>query len=218
MLSFLSPNAAQLREAINAKANAEREVQRLNKRIESMKEDERLAAKERTKRQEEKARQDEEEKYELGRQHKKELDEAQDQLESAKKAAADAKADLERERKRFEKEREADEEHFYATVNARVEELTRAAKDEARREVESELADSWNFANEAHSEASEFKGENAGLKETIAAQAEQLKNYSEFVKVVLAKIPEVDLSSFNINVDVPTPEVVVNNHGNKSGK
>lgn len=55
---------------------------------------------------------------------------------------------------------------------------------------------------------------------TIQALKTDLKTHDELIRFVMTKLPSVDLSKFNINIDVPTPEVVVvgRKGGNQSKK
>ena len=55
--------------------------------------------------------------------------------------------------------------------------------------------------------ASTAEAEEKGV--VVSSLQGQLKDYREFVQFAMEKLPNVDLSKFNINVDIPSPEVTV---------
>ncbi len=103
--------------------------------------------------------------------------------------------------------------HEVAETILRDELTAKAAnlKAEARREVEGEVEALKQKVSDAEAFASGAAGENTELRTSLAAHVTQVASYKELVTAILAKLPNVDMSKFNVNVDIAPADVTVVN-------
>lgn len=102
-----------------------------------------------------------------------------------------------------------------AVKKARLEEQTKALESNTKLEVKVAVAEGNAKTEAARADAAE------SLVESIEGLLEDANdNHSDFTKLILAKIAEVKLDKFAINVEMPSPEVTVinSNGGNKGGE
>lgn len=124
-------------------------------------------------------------------------------------AAIQHKEEVARLTERAEKAETRAEERFNEKLNLAVSK----AQYDTKNKYEAEIVELKDLANEFAEEAAEERGRN-GEKDTVIKSLEsQIANYTKFVEFAMNKLPEVDLSNFNINVDVPPSEVTVVTQG-----
>jgi predicted nucleic acid-binding Zn-ribbon protein len=102
-------------------------------------------------------------------------------------------------------------------VQARALEVTYNAEYEANLKVEKEVDKLKSDVARETAQAAAAQALVGELKNSVARLESNVQDYREFVMFILTKLPEVDLSKFNINIDVPAAEVkVVSNNQKKS--
>lgn len=99
------------------------------------------------------------------------------------------------------------------TIATRVAEQTAVARLEIEEQYVNELNEVQSLAitEVARADAAEARAEEKD--EVIKELKSQLKDYREFVQFAMEKLPTVDMSKFNVNVDMPSPEVTVVSQG-----
>lgn len=100
-----------------------------------------------------------------------------------------------------------------AVRKARLEEQTKSLESNTKLEVKVAVAEGKALTEAARADAAE------SLVESIEGLLDNANdNHADFTKLILAKIAEVKLDKFAINVEMPSPEVtVINQGGNKGG-
>lgn len=133
--------------------------------------------------------------------------------EDAKRAEERAGAISER------NEAEVDEElaRLDSIVEDRVAEKVATERTKIRAEFEKKIDELKDAAADAEVETAAAVATSEEKENTIVSLTKQVEQYGEFVKFVMTKLPTVDLSKFNINVEVPAAEVTVVG-GNQGGK
>lgn len=194
MLSFLFPHVADIKATEADKKTAEKKVTTLENTVERMREDAK-----------ETARRNAESDYLSKRDHERTVDSFEYQIKGLKTQIQDA------EERADKAEEDADDE-----VERRVENATLNVEATVRKEVAKEVDGLKSDVARETAQAAAAQSEAKEKTETISILREELTEYQEFVKYIADKLPSVDMSKFNINVDVPSPEVtVVSNGGGK---
>lgn len=106
-----------------------------------------------------------------------------------------------------EKDRQHEVALKFVTECSRVDRMT--AKADARREAEAELEIAKQTASSAEARAAAFEAANVELQASLAAHIEQVTAFRGVIDLLVGKLPNVDLSKFNVNVDIAPAEVNV---------
>lgn len=106
-----------------------------------------------------------------------------------------------------EKDRQHEAALKFVTESSRVDRMT--AKADARKEVEAELENAKQIASAAEARAAAFEAANVELQNSLTAHVAQVTAFRGVIDLLAGKLPNVDLSKFNVNVDIAPAEVNV---------
>lgn len=133
-------------------------------------------------------------------------------VRKAKLEAEDAVGDLERAEERYA----ADVDFILARHQEEMDAVQTEAELAARAKVAKEVDELKAEAAEETARAAAAASRAAEQEAVVKGLTAQLENYNKFVTTILTKVPNVDLSKFNIEVAVPPTEVTVVS-GNQGG-
>lgn len=141
--------------------------------------------------------------------HDDEIYEIRRSAERRVKNAEDKNVDLERQVKNLNTELAETREITDETIQKRVLEATYNAEIEAMLKVEKEVDTLKADVARETAQSGAAQAEVKILNKTVDGLRSDIKAYQEFVQFVLTMLPKVDMSKFNINVEVPKTEVTV---------
>lgn len=160
----------------------------------------------------------------LKREHRREIDELTYEKSRGSRLDNDLVEDAEVDAERKVSQIKEDVKTQIAEANARIEIIktesasqVRTAKSEAKADALAEWSQTVHeLESELASEVSRTSAAVARSEEkdrTIEVLQGMISDYKEFVQFVLNKVPDVDMSNFNINVEMPAPEVHIVGQG-----
>lgn len=191
------------------KLEAEKAVLEKENKAAAKREEERLESERRTRVANERAVED------LNRRHRQELEDIKFENGRILRNADANITDVDESAERRIAKAEAETDRVKANAASEVKLAKLEAKAEAREEFGAEIHElESSLANEvANTAAAEARSDERNA--TIEVLQGQVSDYKEFVQFVLNKVPDIDMSSFKIDVTMPAPEVTVINGGAK---
>ena len=102
--------------------------------------------------------------------------------------------------------------------SAEIKSIKMTASEEAEEDLRDDINDLTDELAEAHGNVNAEMARAEERAVTITTLQGELKKHDELIRFVMTKLPSVDLSKFNINIDVPAVQVVTVKGGDQKKK